>query len=429
MAKNIIILMIRRGLGALISILGTTMIVKNLTVEDYGIYSIFLNIISLSSTFATLGVDAATGYVLQNKKYKPENALINTFCLGAILSVVSFLIFSLIFYNLHLSDFNMIPHNIKMYMVISSVGMLFSNILFSILMGSMDFKNYSIFTILPNLTLATSLAISIKFFNLTLEKTALFFMLGYIISSISLIIFLSVRYNIFNNLRFFSSEISRYIFRYGFQSYLSNIVTFLNYRINIFIIGYFLGSKDVGFYSTCLVIVDFIWLLSSTMSSITYPLFSNPSVKHLRKKLIPIITRTILLFTTIATFAFYILSDYLIPLLFGEKFLLIKNLILILAPGVILLGGAKIISADYTAQGKPKMNIYLNVMALIITIVTNIIFIPRLGLQGAALATSISFGTLFITSLVVYCKMTDTRIISYLVPKLDDLKMILKANH
>jgi O-antigen/teichoic acid export membrane protein len=165
------------------------------------------------------------------------------------------------------------------------------------------------------------------------------------------------------------------------------------------------------------------------MSSITYPLFSNPNITDLRKKLIPVITRTILLFTSIATFTFYGLSNFLIPLLFGENFLVIKDLILILAPGVILLGGAKIISADYTAQGKPKMNIYLNVMALAITIISNFIFIPQFGLKGAAFATSLSFSTLFITSLIIYCKMTKTNVLSYLVPQLNDLRMILKANH
>lgn len=429
MAKNIIILIIRRGLGALISILGTTLIVKNLTVKDYGIYSVFLNIITLSSTFATLGVDAATGYVLQNKKYKAENALVNTFSLGIILSLVSFIIFGLIFYNLHLSDFNIIPHSMKFYMLVSSVGMLFSNILFSILMGNLDFKNYSIFTIIPNLTLLVTVFIAIKISHFSLEKNAFFFMLGYIVSSIAVSSFLIFRYNILKNLRYFNKEISKYIFRYGFQSYISNVVTFLNYRVNVFIIGYFLGAEDVGFYSTCLVIIDFIWLLSSTMSSITYPLFSNPNIKDFRKKMIPIITRTILVLTTIATFTFYGLSNFLIPLLFGNNFMIIKNLILILAPGVILLGGSKIISADFTAQGKPKMNIYLNVMALVITIITNFIFIPKFGLNGAALATSISFSTLFIISLITYCKMTKTSVLSYLIPKLDDLIMILKANH
>lgn len=416
-------------MGALVSILATTMIVKNLTVEHYGIYSVFLNIITLSSTFATLGVDAASGYVLQNKKYDQKYALVNTFCLGFILSLISFVIFTFIFYNLHFSDFELIPGNIKMYMVISSVGMLFSNILFSILMGSMDFKNYSIFTIIPNITLLLSLFLTVKFFKLSLENTAIFFMLGYIISTVSLAVFLMIKYNIIKNIKYFTKEISKYIFRYGVQSYISNVVTFLYYRINIFIISYFLGSKDVGYYSTCLVVIEFIWLLSSTMSSITYPMFSNPAVGDMRKKMIPIITRIILLLTAIATFSFYGLSNFLIPLLFGENFLMIKPLLLILAPGVILCGTSKIISADFTALGKPRINIYLNTITLIITIITNFIFIPRLGLNGAALATTISFSSIFILSLLIYCNMTNTNMFSYLIPRVSDIKIFSNGKH
>ncbi|WP_185287529.1 oligosaccharide flippase family protein [Chryseobacterium lactis] len=427
MAKDIIVLLFRRGIGALISILATTTIIKNLSVEDYGIYSIFLNVITLSSTFTTLGIDAATGYVLQNKKYKPQDALINTFLLGTIISVISFFLFYILFFNLHLSDFNVIPNDIKMFMVISSVCMLFANILYSILIGNMHFKSYSFFTIIPNLSLLAALFFTTRFFKLSLKETAFYFMIGYVLTVTSLSIYLIIRYRILKRLRKFNREISSYILRYGFQSYLSNGITFLNYRVNIFIIGYYLGTKNVGIYSTCLVIIDFVWLVSSTMASITYPMFSNPNIGDLRKKLIPIITRSILLLTSLAFFTFYILDDFLIPLLFGQEFLVIKSILLILAPGVILFGGSKIITADFISQGKPKTNIYLNIFALIITIVVNYILIPDFGLKGAAIASSISFSCVFLLSLFIYCKMTRTRILDYIIPRLSDFKMILKT--
>lgn len=429
MAKNIIVLLFRRSLGALISILATTTIIKNLSVEDYGIYSIFLNIVTLASTFTTFGIDTATGYVMQNKKYKKEEALVNTFVLGIIISLISFFIFYVIFYNLHLSDFNIIPDSIKIYMVISSVCMLSANILYSVLIGNMHFKSYSFFTIIPNITLLTLLFITTRLFKLSLEETAFYFMSGYILTVFSLGLYLAIRYKVFKNLKYFRKEISTYILRYGFQSYLSNGITFLNYRINIFIIGYYLGSKDVGFYSTCLVVVDFIWLISSTMASITYPMFSNPNIVDLRKKLIPIITRSILLLTTLAFATFYILGDFLIPLLFGKDFLVIKSILLILAPGIILFGAGKIITADFVSQGKPKINIYLNTIALLMTIILNYIFIPHFGLIGAAMASSLSFICAFIFSIFIYCRMTHTKIWDYIIPEISDFKLILKARN
>ncbi|MBL1219831.1 oligosaccharide flippase family protein [Chryseobacterium sp. L7] len=429
MAKNIILLLFRRSLGALISILATTTIIKNLSVEDYGIYSIFLNIVSLASTFTTLGIDAATGYVLQNKKYKREDALVNTFSLGAIISVISFFIFYGIFYNLHMSDFNIIPQDIKMFMVVSSVCMLYANILYSILIGNMSFKSYSFFTIIPNVSLLIALFITTRFFHLSLKETAFYFMMGYILTVVSLSIYLILKYKILKNLYSFKKEISLYILRYGFMSYLSNVITFLNYRVNIFIIGYYLGSKDVGFYSTCLVVIDFIWLIPSTMASITYPMFSDPNRRDLRKQLIPVITRSILLLTTLAFCGFYLLGDFFIPLLFGKEFLVIKSILLILAPGIILFGAGKIITADFISQGKPKVNIYLNGLALLITVVVNFVLIPHFGLKGAAMASSISFSCVFISSLIIYCKMTHTRILDYIVPNISDFKMILKARN
>lgn len=429
MGKNIFVLLFRKVIGALVSMLCTTLIIKNISIGDYGIYTVFLNTIAMFSTFATLGVDSSSAFVLQNKKYDSTSALINVFLLGIIISAISFFLFFIIFYHVHISDFNMIPYNIKFYMVISSVFMLLANILFSILMGKMHFNTYAIFTFIPNLTLIIALFITTRFFHLTLEKTSFYFMLGYLLTIISLVIYLLIEFQILKNLDRFSIEISKYILKYGFLSYASNIITFLNFRVNIFIIGYFLTSNAVGYYSSCLVVIDLFWLISGTIANITYPFFSKPDSGSLRKKFIPLITRNILFITLLGNILFYLAGNYIIPILFGKEFLVIRNLLLILAPGVVLLAGAKIMCTDFTAQGKPKINIYINGITFVFTIISNLLLIPRLGLNGAALSTSISFFVFFVLTVIIYTKMTNTRIIDYIIPKLSDVKLIINSKN
>jgi O-antigen/teichoic acid export membrane protein len=236
----------------------------------------------------------------------------------------------------------------------------------------------------------------------------------------------------FRNIKIFSVKdfkidvnIQKYILKFGLKSYVSNLITILNYRINIFIIAHYLGSKETGIYSSCLVIIDFIWLLPATISSVTYPWFSNPSMSAQRKVMIPIITRVVIFLTFIATLLFYILGDYLVNIVFGSKFTDTRSLFLYLGPGIILMAGSKIINVDFAAQGKPQINIYLNLMALIITVISNFLLIPRFNLIGAAIATSISFIIWFSVSLLIYCKITKTRMREYLIPKINDLSFII----
>lgn len=427
MGKNIFILLFRRVIGAIVSMLCTTLIIKNISVGDYGIYTVFLNTIAMFSTFATFGIDGSSSYVLQNKKFSKNVILVNIMT-AAFLMVALTGIFTFYFiYNFHTEDLNLIPEDFRVYIIVATMNVLFCNIMFAVVMGNMDFKNYSIFTIVPNVVLLSALYLfKIIYDGITLEQAVLFYTGGYTISSIAVMLFAIFKYKILQNLKFINVKVGMYIYKYGIQAYLSNVITFLNLRVNIFIIGYYLGVEKVGLYSTCLVIIDLIWLLASTLSSITYPMFSNPVNVDIRHRILPIVTRSVLLLTFVATVVFYILSKPLIILLFGSNFLDIRSLLLILFPGVILLAGAKILAADFVAQGKPKFNIFLNLVVLVITIITNFIFVPLFGLEGAALATSISFTVYFILCLSIYCAVTKTSYIDYLIPQLDDIKQILK---
>ncbi len=430
MAKNIIILLIRRGIGALIAMLCTTFIVKNLSVANYGVYSVFLNTVTMFATFGTLGVEASSSYVLQNNRYSNKTTLVNIFFCAILMMVITALLTTVFLVFFNSSDFEIIPNDSKIYVVIAATMVLFCNIMFAAIMGNMDFKNYSIFTIVPNLSLLLLLYVyKIVVGSFSLDNAILFYTVGYMVSAVAVLIFHIVKYELLSKISAISIEVIKYIYKYGIQSYLSNLITFFNYRINIFIIGYFLGVQDVGMYSTCLVLMELIWLLASTLSSITYPLFSNPANVALRNKMVPVITRTVFLLTFIITLVFYLSGNILIPLLFGDKFLPVRNIFLMISPGLILMAGSKIISADFTAQGKPKLNILINLITLVITIVTNIILIPLMGLNGAALATTIAFSSLCIISLLVYTKMTGTNIFSYLVPRIDDIKMIIKSKN
>lgn len=426
MTKNVIILFLRKVIGALATLVATMLITKNLSIENYGLYNVFINTILIITSFLSLGIDAASGYVLQNKKHNQDKVILNIFYLTVFISIISFIVFSLIFRIVPYGSLNGIPPSLQSFATVIGIGILFTNVLYTILIGKMDFKNYAIYSIGPNIIFIVLLCLFLIYKEISLEHVIIAYMTGFIITSILLIIYF------FRNVKLFSIkdlsidiDIQKYILKFGLKSYVSNLITILNYRINIFIIAHYLGSKETGIYSSCLVIIDFIWLLPATISSVTYPWFSNPSMYSQRKVVIPIITRVVIFLTFIATLLFYILGDYLINMVFGSKFTDTRSLFLYLAPGVILMAGSKIINVDFAAQGKPQINIYLNLMALVITIVSNFLLVPRFNLMGAAMATSISFVIWFAVSLIIYCRLTKTRLREYLIPKINDLFFLI----
>jgi Na+-driven multidrug efflux pump len=60
-------------------------------------------------------------------------------------------------------------------------------------------------------------------------------------------------------------------------------------------------------------------------------------------------------------------------------------------PGTIALSLGKVISADLAARGKPEFSSIFAFISLAVTVVLDFLLIPRMGIQGAALASSAAY--------------------------------------
>jgi O-antigen/teichoic acid export membrane protein len=69
---------------------------------------------------------------------------------------------------------------------------------------------------------------------------------------------------------------------------------------------------------------------------------------------------------------------------------------------VILLGGAKVLTNEIAGRGYPHYNSFTSGVALILTVLFDLILIPRFGIIGAALASSIAYGTIFFVAIGFY---------------------------
>jgi O-antigen/teichoic acid export membrane protein len=90
---------------------------------------------------------------------------------------------------------------------------------------------------------------------------------------------------------------------------------------------------------------------------------------------------------------------------------------LVLLPGVILLGGAKVLTNEIAGWGYPHYNSFNAGVALILTVILDLILIPRFGILGAALASSISYTGIFFAAVGFYLiasrRITGSNVESY----------------
>ena len=110
--------------------------------------------------------------------------------------------------------------------------------------------------------------------------------------------------------------------------------------------------------------------------------------------------------TLIGAIGLAIVGPWLIPLLFSSRFKGSYVPMVALLPGVILLGGGKVLTNDIAGRGHPEYNSITSGLALGLTVGLTVWLIPKYGILGASLASTIAYSTAFLASLVVYRKIS-----------------------
>jgi Na+-driven multidrug efflux pump len=83
--------------------------------------------------------------------------------------------------------------------------------------------------------------------------------------------------------------------------------------------------------------------------------------------------------------------------------------------------GSRILANAIAAKGSPQINMYTSAFVMILNIILNIILIPKYGLLGAAVATSIAYSINTILRVWLFSKLENTFKIVSLIITFNDL--------
>jgi len=187
--------------------------------------------------------------------------------------------------------------------------------------------------------------------------------------------------------------------RFSIKLMAANSVNLVNTRVDLLLVGYFLGETAVGHYSITTMLARVLILIGGAIQTVTYPVTAEYFGANKREEAARLIQKS-------AYFSFFILSVLGILLVFyAEQLIRAYNLDFlpavmptkILTACVIFYGAAGSIGGSFASFGRPKVALKLSALSAATNVVLNMILIPALGLEGAALATGLS---LFVVALL-----------------------------
>lgn len=162
--------------------------------------------------------------------------------------------------------------------------------------------------------------------------------------------------------------------------------------VDIFFVGYFRSSQEVGVYSVAQKTALWGGIIIASFNSIFAPIVSelyHQKEWELLNHLLKMVTKWIF----ILAYPVYLVAIFFaqsILAIFGSPFVSGANALIILSIGFLIHSGTGPVGLLMTMTGRTKLQLINVIGALILDVFLHFILIPKYGIVGAALGTAIS---------------------------------------
>lgn len=170
------------------------------------------------------------------------------------------------------------------------------------------------------------------------------------------------------------------------------------YHVDVLLLDVLVGNEPAGLYKAALVLVQFLWFVPRSVQSVmiqsTSDLWAKGKIQRIQA-IASRVTRYSLLITALMAVGLGALAADVAPF-----YARVENAdamvlpILLLLPGTLGFAVARPMLSINHAKGDMRTLIGATAAAAILNLVLNVLLIPRYGMVGAAVATSVGYGSL-----------------------------------
>lgn len=180
--------------------------------------------------------------------------------------------------------------------------------------------------------------------------------------------------------------------RYGIRFHISILAAAIIFRADLLVVNHFRGSTEAGVYSVAAQVGMLLMLLPGVIATLLFPrVTAEQDQQGETTSLVTRYTAFVTFFCCLAAVPF----SFLLPLIYGVEFTDASRLLLILLPGVYLVGLESVMVQHFNALGLPRVIPVYWIVTLVVNLVLVFWLVPRLGALGAALASTASYALIF----------------------------------
>jgi O-antigen/teichoic acid export membrane protein len=402
-----------------ISLVSSVLVARLLGPHGKGQIFFLLSFPMLIASFAKLGIGQASAYFLGSEKHSIDEVLSGSIFIALLVGIIGIII-GLVLFRSIAKVFVDIKFNMFVMVLFLTPGTIFTSYCTYIFLGLKKIRQRNILGVISPVIYTTFVLVIWLLNRFTLENV----IISYVVSSFVPILFILHYFRVHYGYRWhLDFAYIREAIKFGIIPFITLLVMNLNYKVDIYMIKFFQTTEQLGLYSISVSWAERLWWLPQALGLVIFsriPGMTGKDATELTSKS----TRILLNLTVLFALVYAAFSIYFIPIIYGVAFGGSIVPFIFLLPGVIAIVVYKLLHPDFVARNKAKYSLYSFTVALVLNIVLNYILIPRLGIKGASLASTISYSVGAFMLLVIFSKINQIGMRDVLVLKSSDITLL-----
>jgi O-antigen/teichoic acid export membrane protein len=178
---------------------------------------------------------------------------------------------------------------------------------------------------------------------------------------------------------------------YGIKSYLGSLITFLFLRVDLLMVDRILGKKETGFYDIAINLSEMVYLFPLVVSMLLFPKLCAIQDNRKKWELSKNVGKALLIVMLLLCGLAALVALPVVEILYGQAFLACVPAFIILTASKFIMCINSIFSNFVGSIHVPWSTIPYSFFVLGVNVALNLILIEKMGIIGAAIASSASF--------------------------------------
>ena len=389
------------GLGAVNSII----LARFLGPAGQGTFAVVATLITILATIGGLGLGNANIYFIGQKRYEVRilfwNSILSSVVIGSLLIGIAYG-----FYKAIPSVFQGVSKDLVLLYALTLPLLLCWGHISSFLLGFQRFQAFNVI----NICIGLLTLINYLIFLSLLPTVQVVIIISIIITGVAVIlpiIYLIKRVDSSILRLKFDVKVLFECIAFGIKGQLGSIIQFMNYRLDRLFVNWFMGPSAVGFYTVAVILAESLWYVSNSIAQVLFPKISACDDVVSSAQTTAKSCRISFLFALLLAIVLAFIGPWLIPFLFGAAFSSSVPALNFLLPGIVVFSLTNVIASYIIGRGYPFYNTIIALISFVAMIPLDLWLIPRWGIVGAAITSSISYIAATIAAIYLYKKIVS----------------------